>query len=90
MTKPREFWIAGRSDTKLEAIETPCDDYSGYSRSVYVIEHSAYSELQARLAIATGALEEAAKYYKIDDCNGDAGDICKQALAKIKGIKGGE
>ena len=44
-----------------------------------------YNAILEKLMVATKALEEGAEFYKTDDVNGQAGEICKQALAKIKG-----
>ena len=79
MSKPREFWIAAKNNGKFDAFEMPCDDYSGFHRAARVIEKSAYENLEAKLKIATEALAEGAEFYKIDDVNGQAGEICKDA-----------
>jgi len=57
MSKPREFWIAAKYNGNFDAFEMPCDDYSGFHRAARVIEKSAYEILEAKLKIATAALE---------------------------------
>jgi len=42
-------------------------------------------DLLIKLMETLRELNEGAEFYKIDDVNGQAGEICKQALAKIKG-----
>ena len=43
--KPREFWIAGRSDGTFSAHQFPCIDMSGFYKAVRVIEYSALESL---------------------------------------------
>jgi hypothetical protein len=42
------------------------------------------TKLRAMLDVAKVFLQDGAEYYKTDDVNGFAGEICKNALAKIK------
>lgn len=41
-------------------------------------------QLAEKLRIATEALEEASEWNRVDDVNGEAGRIAKQALEKLK------
>lgn len=63
------------------------DQWTTESEDIPVIEKTAYTILQRKLIIAIGALEAGAEFYKADDVNGFAGEICKEALEKILDVK---
>lgn len=83
MNAPREWWI-GWNDTV-----TPINHKDETLDTKYrVIEKSAYDQLQAKLAVARGALEwyasrEAWTIDEVEGSHGDYGQKASNALAEI-------
>jgi len=89
MSKPREFWIAAKNNGNFDAFEMPCDDYSGFHRAARVIEKSAYENLEAKLAIATEALERYAK-SNASPKGIHSADLARETLAEIRSAMEGK
>jgi hypothetical protein len=80
MGKPREFWIIGACDlskTSIAQHTKPSD--AMIESTIHVIEIEAVRELEAKLKIATEALEDMNDWHDKE--------IAKEAIAKIGGVK---